>query len=246
LTKGLDKDVGKALSLGLKYIPTEQKTTDKQIQIDKLIEDIKEKDFMLNNFSKRKREYNPIFKSSNKKRKLENKDISTLTINLTNLLKKELELVCKKTPNKRTTQHYANMAKQLLAKPEIKIVPADKNLGLTAMKLEDYYTLCLTELDDPDSYKWLGKLYEHHILAKMKLLFDTLISDIDMFYLGMSNQEKNFLKIQEIQSYRVPVFHILPKLHKPKIAGRPIIAATNWSATNPSIYLSFYLREFLT
>jgi hypothetical protein len=175
LTKGQAKDYSKALSLGLKYIPTEQNTMDKEIQIDNLIENIKEKDFILNHFPKRKQEFNPIFKlGSNKKRKLEDKNISTLTLNLANSLKKELELACKEVPFRKTTQHYANLAKSLLAKPDIKIVPAEKNLGLTAMKIEDCYGLCMAELDNPDSYELLGKLNEHRILAKMKLLFDNL------------------------------------------------------------------------
>lgn len=128
--------------------------------------------------------------------------------------------------------------------PTIKFVSSDKNLGLVALSTLDYHKLAINHLSDKLTYRNLGPIDE---------LPPSFISDIvnkcynDLIQLSkginLTHQEKKY--ISTIQS-TIPAFHIIPKLHKTPLAGRPIVGAVNWVTTPFSTLLDIKIQHFLS
>ena len=58
-----------------------------------------------------------------------------------------------------------------------------------------------------------------------------------------SSKEAKFV-LSKINSFSVPHFNIIWNIFKNPLVDRPIIAGYNWILTPPSIFVSFYLKEF--
>lgn len=129
----------------------------------------------------------------------------------------------------------------------IKIVSSDKNVGLVALPLKMYHTMVLSHLSQDTSYKKLQKgPFEHAthcVRDKYKRLCNMTLSIF-------SSYTSKYLTTSLPFSERVPIFHVLPKIHKMTSpidygstpASRPIVASLNWLTTPFSKALSTKLE----
>lgn len=135
------------------------------------------------------------------------------------------------------------------ANPDLIIVPADKNLGLTVLKLVDYDYLARKHLDQ-DIYT-LVKPDEDDFLKNPTLYLKIFISNEIIPWneeLELSIQESKFLLHLEKDEMKTPKFHIMPKLHKGlktvrNLGVRPIVGAVAAPTAHLSIWLAKKLEE---
>ena len=126
--------------------------------------------------------------------------------------------------------------------PSIKLLNADKNLGLVALDTIAYHNLVLKHLNDTLTYLDLGLVTEAAflpvIIAKAFYNLKNTCSNITL-----SDQEKKYISTLHAD---LPPFHILAKLRKTPISGRPIVGAVNWVTTPFSILLDLKLQPYLS
>jgi hypothetical protein len=133
--------------------------------------------------------------------------------------------------------------------------PADKNLGLVALRLTDYNEMILTHLLDTNQYISIN----FNSATTKNLMFLPDFTSIKGRYTQLKNrflksltlksenvQAVNWFKSWEDKPWKIPLFYVLPKIHKKDNTSRPILAATHW-ITNPiSIIVSSLLKQRLT
>ena len=132
--------------------------------------------------------------------------------------------------------------KKLKEDKSIIIKPADKNLGLTILDREWY----------------VNEAYNKHLLVKKtyrptpakSIPIHIIIADLTQLVKNMRkvnaiNEQQYIFALSCTSQYRVPVFYLLPKLHKPKLAGRPITSSVNWILHPLSKILDDMLQPFL-
>ena len=120
---------------------------------------------------------------------------------------------------------------KLKERKNIVIKPADKNLGLTVMDKDWYHNQVRGHLEDEKTYK---PSTQDEILSSISE-YGKLIDSLQLEW----NTEK-FLYMK-LDSYTIPHFYILPKLHKNPISSRPICS----SHSNFSTPLCIYLNKIL-
>lgn len=132
------------------------------------------------------------------------------------------------------------LAKKLQS--QVKYLQADKNLGIVVMDHHDYERLCLDHLQDASTYRLLSP-------SESTSLHDTMTER----HLQMTAQAGPYLSplqlaflTHEDWEYKLPNFHVLPKLHKSgPLKGRPIVGATAWFTTPASKLLDRLLLPHL-
>jgi hypothetical protein len=123
---------------------------------------------------------------------------------------------------------------QLNNNKEIIIKPADKNLGLTILDRSWYLQECLSQLNDP-------KVYKSHSPPDFAVLQSTVID----FAKALPANESKFVLHQldlRIKKQIIPEFYIIPKIHKPKLAGRPIVANHSFCLNQISRWVDIKLQ----
>lgn len=127
--------------------------------------------------------------------------------------------------------------------PSVKFLSSDKNLGLVAMSTIEYHKLALAHLNDRSTYLNHGpisKLSPSFLDGIIDKAYDKLISISKK--MKLTNQECKSIKSK---CATVPAFHIIPKLHKTPLAGRPIVGAVNWVTTPFSTLLDIKIQQYL-
>ena len=144
------------------------------------------------------------------------------------------------------TRSYLELRlKKLLSNEFIKIVQSDKNLGLVALTIEQYHTMVLTHLNDSDHYICFGRLLDNPFwFDTLQRVLNVHLTLLNEFY-RQYPEKKQILKFLRSSKQKLPVFHVLPKLHKRSttITSRPIIGAVKWITTNWAIYLCSVLEK---
>ena len=118
--------------------------------------------------------------------------------------------------------------------------PADKNLGITALNLDDYIKMAMVHLDDENYYvRYEGNAEELWSSLKMKT---------KRFHLWLSNltltpHQKKFID-RATEPKRFPSFNIMPKVHKRDLSSRPIVGAYEWFTTHGSVILGEMLEPY--
>lgn len=116
------------------------------------------------------------------------------------------------------------------------ILPADKNLGLTAMTMQTYVDMCLRHI------RSTSKL----VTATPQAVFDELQSNMLLLLAKHSTTVSadvyTYLQhgVQNAKAF-IPSLYCLPKLHKTPIGPRPIVAAFK----GPQAHLSTWLSAML-
>lgn len=175
--------------------------------------------------------------------------------------RKELKIEYEKTKNqrKRAYHHHVNLTekqkavlKKLKTNQTIIIKPADKNLGLVIMKKEWYISEVNRQLSDTQTYKPTTNEDVDKIIQEVQ---EYLLFIKDRMKWKATNKTWKFLKDfswttengqgHKKNTIRVPNFYIIPKIHKPVLKGRPIVAGHSWVTTPSSILLDKLLQPLL-
>ena len=99
---------------------------------------------------------------------------------------------------------------------------------------------CKWQLSDSKVYSPLPKEEVVPLLIRIKV---TLQKSIERFDILLSNQDKK-VHLQNIETFTIPYFYILPKFVQNRIVGRPIVAGRNWITRPASKYKAFHLQKY--
>lgn len=149
-------------------------------------------------------------------------------------------------PIKKVKNHSLKLKMFLMEHPEVKLVQADKNLGLVALNTIDYHNYVKTHLDS-NHYTYIeaatkpNSFMPSRTYSRVKSKYLTLIENLVI--------DKDTRKdLKNLKSATLPKFHCLPKIHKwygHSKPTRPIVGATNWWTTPISKLLSKEMKPYL-
>jgi hypothetical protein len=122
----------------------------------------------------------------------------------------------------------------LRTNPDIRILPADKNLGTVICDTQWFRKECLRQLNDTKTYT-----RSRHTLQQLHQDISTFVSCLD---LSPEVQDK---LVGNIDQTTLPKFYILPKIHKTPIFGRPIVGAHSAPTTKISKWVDSQLKRLL-
>jgi hypothetical protein len=128
----------------------------------------------------------------------------------------------------------------LRSNPDIKICPADKNLGTVIVDTKWYRSEVLRQLNDVKTYE------RPNLSPSSSYTLSRLQRDVSFFIssLDLPPTTKQAL-LYNLESSRFPQFYILPKVHKSPILGRPIVAAHSAPTTSLSRWVDRQLKRLL-
>ena len=128
---------------------------------------------------------------------------------------------------------------------EIIVTEADKNMGVVVMKTSEYIMHGLKQLQDSKTYKSCDNINYPElwdtlelILAKRNFLF-TLNQVGDFIY---SPTAAYLLQLKDSPYLKLGLFYMLMKVHKPVLAGRPIVSSINTVTYHASKYIDHKLQ----
>jgi hypothetical protein len=147
----------------------------------------------------------------------------------------------------RIDQFILNTIVSIKNRKDIVIKPADKNLGLVVMSVEDYSAMCYKILDDKNTYlkisnssvindsspKYIDSAYTKlvNILSEHGYLYSPFNND------QLTPLATSLLQMKMSTNLRPSKFYCLPKMHKSPTAGRPIVSSINSITYHTSKYL---------
>ena len=150
--------------------------------------------------------------------------------------------------------------RELMSDASIVCKPADKNLGLVLMDAQWYETELKRMLSDKVTYARfrstrivnkvekpytigdLTKDLKKHMLELVHRHEDAIVA----WNPELAPQVLSFLKHkQSVSSSVVPGIYLLPKVHKVKLSGRPIVPCTKWITTPASVVCDHLLQEVI-
>ena len=229
---------------GTKFIPF-QNDLNFNIDIDPQLNSLHHKmqwtKFFQDRPSNFNRDYNPKYRYSRDTKYYDDNLRKDESISkLISVIHKDIETTLETIPSKPTSTKNIYFLKSLKQKyPAIIIKLSDKNLGFTILDTTQYNQLVMNHLNDIITYKKLS--------VKDIEMLPTIISDIihnmNIYFrfINLTPQQKKWIK-SKTDNPKIPKFHILPKIHKNPILGRPIVGAVNWVTTPYSILLDDLLQ----
>ena len=158
------------------------------------------------------------------------------------LTKKELLKFCQTTPYLAGKSNLNHGQKQSLAKlsrnKDIVIKKADKGGAIVIMNKYDYVKKAYDLLNNDKHYLKV----ENDPTKDLKTNIESYI-DVAVRRYHISKQTAKFIK--PTNDYRVPIFYILPKIHKVGAPGRPIVSAINSVTENISEFLTLCIQPLV-
>ena len=134
---------------------------------------------------------------------------------------------------------------QLRSHPHVVCVPADKNLGLAVLDRSRYIALCLEHLSDPRNFEELSISRTHALLVSARRELDIIRqSTAHCSFLGSRAREYSTF-FGSSASNVLPRFYGLLKVHKHKMAIRPIVASHSFVTTAVSKVCAFELHKLV-
>ena len=138
----------------------------------------------------------------------------------------------------------ARFFKSVRANPAIKICQSDKNAGLVAMSIQDYHRMVISHLANDEIYEPICHGTEEPTWTAIQAgLYDLHLALLSLLRTQRESSPQA-VKFIRTTTAVLPVFHTLPKLHKPGKTGRPIVGATAWITTKWSIFLDSKLLDY--
>jgi len=136
------------------------------------------------------------------------------------------EMLDKSTKQIKSNRASNQIRKALLSLKRNKgivIKPSYKNLGVCIMDVDFYMNECYRQLNDETAYtKYTTHPNYNGIFATLRRILFThnflYNKDNSLTYLA-----KFLLRPQIMKEFKIGKFYILPKIHKPKFSGRPIV-----------------------
>lgn len=140
-----------------------------------------------------------------------------------------------------------NKEKRLLNKwfsdNAIVVRQTDKNLGIAIISIHDYHLKTLSLLADRTTY--LETHFNRDVIVQSYLYVLDFILIESSKLVRISNKEKSYLLEPTIlDTFTLPIFYIIPKIHKNPWVGRPIVSSCNWITRNMAIWLNVFLEKF--
>lgn len=149
----------------------------------------------------------------------------------------------------RTLRHQPSKMQQLITETyesflqdnDTIIRPADKNMGLCTISPEYHQCLIQQILADTDTYEEIpsARYNANKIYAQLR----AIMCKYNKLFLRVQNKKRlsklanSLLQLQNSKYLRIPIFYILPKMHKNPVKGRPIVSSINSITYHTSKYL---------
>ena len=130
--------------------------------------------------------------------------------------------------------------------PFIKIVLADKNLGLCVFSIEEYHSMVSVHLSDSNHYAFVDLVHGPTWQDRLELLSEQHHDLLSVLREAYPDKSAEFKFISDSQ-FNLPQFHVIPKIHKSTrlpLPTRPIVGAVSWITTRWAIYLCSVLEKF--
>ena len=228
------------LGLGLKYIPTNKSPSHDDI-IDAFKDysnQIRTQAFFLRSDQDNERDYVPQFyvRSPDWIPPIAERGLERyLNYTRTELLKRLVSYSPRRTP----TDEFMDL-KRLLKRDDIVIKACDKNLGIAVLDRMHYINLVNEHLSDDTVYYQETRTQEE-IIDEARNKLAALIPSIYQRLKNIAGIER-YLN-EAMDKTTIPAFHVIPKIHKIPLKGRPIAGAVNWLTTNASSILAWILKS---
>lgn len=129
--------------------------------------------------------------------------------------------------------------------PDILIKPSDKNLGLTIISTSWYITEGENQLKDQKTYKYVNLSLQDITQSTLEKGED-LLRQLNGYRGGIL--QKYFTQLHskyistKINDAKLPKFHLIPKIHKQPVKGRPIIPSHSWITSPFSKWIDTILQ----
>ena len=163
----------------------------------------------------------------------------------TNLIKREIKNILTINPAKHIIENP--IIKQLrdlsITLPSTKFIAADKNLGLVAISTIEYHRLVSLHLLDETTYIDKGPINElptGHLSSIIDNAFERML--LISRKINLTKQEEKVISDKRV---KLPSFHVIAKIHKTPLSGRPIVGAIDWVTTRFSKLLDIKLAPHL-
>lgn len=156
------------------------------------------------------------------------------------------------------TSHYNSKLNNIVPKPfhdfihhpDIIIKPSDKNLGLTVLDKSWYMNEGLRQLEDTKYYSSIpyDTIVPHmdkfiHQISKEATSLLSFICSVNSSIID--SKQVKYLNYCIINNKSIPTFHLLPKIHKTPVLGRPIVPSHSWLTTGFSVWIDSILQKVL-
>lgn len=158
------------------------------------------------------------------------------------------------------SKHDAEFMQRLMSDPTITIKPADKNLGMVLVDTHWYENELDRMLSDKVTYQLIHKdtigtatttvaEIQTKLLEKLCELADNskdALTDWDaQHHTDLAGRLVTFIKRQiTAENCAIPSIYLLIKVHKASgLCGRPIVPATRWLTTPPSVLVDHLLQQ---
>ena len=163
-------------------------------------------------------------------------------------LKNKMKITNNNFFHPRSNFPFAYAISKLKSDDSIRIVSADKNMGLTILDKTQYYSLISTHLEDEATYKPINS-------EALGEITKTTTKNLSNTVTTILNAEKRIdpdpkrlrnikLLLDEFKSEICGHFYILAKIHKPTLSARPIVSAGRIITSGVSKWISARLRPY--
>ena len=126
--------------------------------------------------------------------------------------------------------------------PNFIIMPSDKNLGPAIMNRPDYIKQALTEHLLTDAYQNLKTEDAHEKTKHTRNLLKSLYRKNKTI---LSKPEQLFFERSFMSQHRLPMFYLIPKVHKTPLKFRPVVSCVNSFNAIFSTWLDHQMKKLL-
>ena len=156
-------------------------------------------------------------------------------------MSKDLEKLLDQPKHNNTNLSFTEVTalKNLEKRKEMIIKPADKGGKVVLWPTQQYIEEAYRQLEDKNYYQELAEDRTPTLSMEIETFLTHLLTKgrID---------EDCYSFLTPPPNHRTPTFHMLPKIHKEKCPGRPIISGCQSPTVVLSQYLDFYLKPIVT
>ena len=133
--------------------------------------------------------------------------------------------------------HLRKMIGVINQDPNLIVVDTDKNLGPALLTKQQHDDFCLSHLQDPDIYQVVDEDLEE---CRLKI-----IQKVQTFADSIPKSASTKIITHNVMNLKLNKFRMLLKVHKKKLAIRPIISNFGAVLSGVSKYLDFLLQPYM-